>query len=67
MSARAGPAGKRCAGERFSALVDDLATITCNTVAPSLPGAEPFQVAVRPTPLQRPAFRLPGVRPWRTR
>ena len=64
MSARA---STRNAGERFSALIDDLATITRNTVAPCLPGAEPFQVTVRPTPLQRPAFELLGVRPWRSR
>ena len=42
-------------------LIDDLATITRNTVAPRLPGAEPFQVITRPTPLQRKAFKLLGV------
>ena len=48
----------------LSILIDDLATITRNSVAPRLPGAEPFQMT---TPLQSKAFRLPGVRPWRTR
>ena len=44
-------------------LIDDLATITRNTVAPHIPGAEPFQVTTRPTPLQRKAFKLLGVQP----
>ncbi len=46
----------------FRTLIDDLATITRNTVAPRLAGAEPFQVTTRPTPLQRRAFKLLGVR-----
>ena len=44
-------------------LLDDLATITRNTVAPRLPGAEPFQVTTRPTPLQTKVFELLGVKP----
>ena len=47
----------------FSTLIGDLATITRNTVAPRLPGAEPFQATTRPTPLQRKAFKLLGVKP----
>ena len=37
----------------FRALIDDLATIARNTVAPRLDGTEPFQVTTRPTPLQK--------------
>ena len=44
-------------------LLDDLATITRNTVAPRLPGAEPFQVTTRPTPLQMRILDHLGVRP----
>ncbi len=47
----------------FRTFIDDLATITRNTVAPRLAGAEPFQVTTRPTPLQRRAFKLLGVKP----
>ena len=47
----------------FRTLIDDLATITRNTVMPRLPGAEPFQVTTRPTPLQTKVFELLGVRP----
>ena len=36
----------------FRTLINDLATITRNTVAPRLEGVEPFQVTTRPTPLQ---------------
>ncbi len=46
----------------FRTLLADLATITRNTVAPRLPEAEPFVVTTRPTPLQRKAFKLLGVR-----
>ncbi len=44
-------------------LLDDLATITRNTVTPRLPGAEPFQVTTRPTPLQKRILDLLGVTP----
>ena len=43
-------------------LLAELATITRNTVAPRLPGAEPFEVITRPTALQHKAFELLGVR-----
>jgi hypothetical protein len=46
----------------FATLLGDLATVVSNTVAPRLPGAEPFEVLTRPTPLQREAFQLLGVR-----
>ena len=46
----------------FSTLIDDLATISRNTVASRLAGAEPFQVATRPTPLQKAALNHLGVR-----
>ena len=46
----------------FRTLLRDLATVTKNTVAPRLPGAEPFDLLTRPTELQREAFRLLGVR-----
>ena len=46
----------------FTTLLGDLATVVSNTVAPRLPGAEPFEVLTRPTPLQRKAFELLGVR-----
>ena len=46
----------------FTTLLSDLATVVSNTVAPRLPGAEPFEVLTRPTPLQRKAFELLGVR-----
>ena len=36
----------------FRTLINDLATITRNTVVPRLEGVEPFQVTTRPTPLQ---------------
>ena len=47
----------------FRTLLADLATVTRNTVAPRLPGAEPFELLARPTPLQDQAFNLLGVRP----
>ena len=54
---RAKAAAKRTSdGDRVHSLrtlIDDLATITRNTVAPRLPGAEPFQVTIRPTSLQK--------------
>ena len=46
----------------FHTLLADLATITKNTVTTRLAGAEPFALLTRPTPLQRKAFRLLGVR-----
>ena len=46
----------------FRTLLQDLATVCRNTVAPRLPGTEPFDVVTRPTPLQQKAFRLLGVR-----
>ena len=46
----------------LSTLIDDLATITRNTIAPRLPGAEPLKVITRPTPLQRTILELLGVR-----
>ena len=46
----------------FATLLGDLATVVSNTIAPRLPGAEPFEVLTRPTALQRKAFELLGVR-----
>ena len=46
----------------FRTLLNDLATVTRNTVAPRLPGAEPFEIITRPTALQHKAFELLGVR-----
>ena len=48
--------------QSFRTLLADLATVTRNTVAPRLPGAEPFEVITRPTPLQDKALKLLGVR-----
>ncbi len=48
---------------RFRTLIGGLATRTRNPVAPRLAGAEPFPVTTRPTPLQRKAFKLLGVKP----
>ena len=66
MSARVKAAVKRTPDgdpvHSLRTLIDDLATITRNTVAPRLPGAEPFQVTTRPTPLQRKALDHLGVR-----
>ncbi len=55
------PRKGRPEGHSFRTLIGDLATR--NTVAPRLAGAEPFQVTTRPTPLQRRAFKLLGVKP----
>ena len=46
----------------FRTLIDDLATISRNTVMPRLAGTEPFQVTTRPTPLQSKVLGLLGVR-----
>ena len=48
--------------EGLRTLLQDLATVYQNTVAPRLPGAEPFAVVTRPAPLQQQAFKLLGVR-----
>ena len=65
--ARAKAATKRTPGgdpvHRFRTLIGGLATRTRNPVAPRLAGAEPFPVTTRPTPLQRKAFKLLGVKP----
>ncbi len=65
-SARAKAATKRTPGgdpvHSFRTLLDDLATITRNTVAPRLAGAQPFQVTTRPTPLQKKALDYLGIR-----
>ncbi len=68
-SARAG--SKRNADgdpvHNFRTLIDDLAILTRNTVAPRLAGAESFQLTSRPTPVQKKALDLLGVKPWCTR
>ena len=46
----------------FQTLLADLATITKNRIQPKLLGAEPFDQITRPTPLQRQAFNLLGVK-----
>ena len=46
----------------FRTLLQDLATVCRNTVAPRLPDTEPFEIVTRPTPLQQQAFKLLGVR-----
>ncbi len=65
-TARAKASAKRTAegdpAHSFRTLLADLATVTRNTVAPRLSGTEPFEVTTRPTPLQRKAFELLGVR-----
>ena len=48
--------------QSFRTLLAGLATVTRNTVAPRLPGTEPFEVITRPTPLQAKVFKLLGVR-----
>ena len=48
--------------QSFRTLLADLATVTRNTVAPRLPGTDPFEVITRPTPLQAKVFKLLGVR-----
>ena len=50
----------------FRTLLQDLATVCRNTVAPRLPGAKPFEIVTRPTPLQQQAFKLLGVRVTRS-
>ncbi len=49
-------------GHSFPTLLAALAPVPRTTVAPHLPGAEPFEVTTRPTPLQHKAFKLLGVR-----
>ena len=46
----------------FRTLLDDLATLAKNRVLPRLPGAQPFDIFTRPTPLQAQAFKLLGLR-----
>lgn len=46
----------------FQTLLADLATIAKNRIQPKLPGAEPFDQITRPTPLQRQALNLLGVK-----
>jgi hypothetical protein len=43
-------------------LIADLATIAKNRIRPKLPGANGFDQITRPTPLQRKAFDLLGVK-----
>ncbi len=60
MSAQAKAAEKRTPDgdpvHSLRTLIDNLASITRNTAAPRLPGAEPFQVVTWPTPLRRKAL-----------
>ncbi len=46
----------------FRTLLDDLATIARNRVQPKLAGAPPFDLTTKPTPAQRRALDLLGVR-----
>jgi len=46
----------------FPTIIDDLATIARDTVAPRLDGTEPFQVTTRPTHLQEKILDHLGVR-----
>jgi hypothetical protein len=46
----------------FQTLIADLATIAKNRIRPKLPGADSFDQITRPTPLQRKAFDLLGVK-----
>ena len=46
----------------FQTLIADLATIANNRLRPKLPGADSFDQITRPTPLQRRAFDLLGVK-----
>ena len=46
----------------FQTLIADLATIAKNRIRPKLPGADSFDQITRPTPLQRRAFDLLGVK-----
>ena len=65
-SARAKARSKRNAEgdpvHSFRTLLDDLATLSVNTVQPRLPDTEAFQVTTRPTKLQSKALDLLGVR-----
>jgi len=45
----------------FRTLLADLATITCNTCQPRLPGAPAFEKITTPTPVQQRALKLLGV------
>ena len=46
----------------FRTLLEDLATIVRNQVVPKIPGARPFTIVTRPTPLQQQALDRLGVR-----
>ncbi len=46
----------------FHTLLEDLATIVRNQVVPKIPGAPPFTIVTRPTPLQQQALDRLGVR-----
>ena len=46
----------------FRSLLENLATIVRNQVAPKIPGARPFTIVTRPTPLQQQALDRLGVR-----
>ncbi len=46
----------------FQTMLADLATIAKNRIRPKLPGADSFDQITRPTPLQRKAFDLLGVK-----
>ena len=46
----------------FRTLLEDLATIVRNQVVPRIPGARPFTIVTRPTPLQQQALDRLGVR-----
>ena len=46
----------------FHTLLEDLATLCRNRVVANVAGAEPFEMLTQPTPLQREAFKLLGVR-----
>ncbi len=46
----------------FRTLLQDLATIVRNQVVPKIPGARPFTIVTRPTPLQQQALDRLGVR-----
>ena len=58
---------KRTAGGQpvhsFRTLLEDLATIVRNQVVPRIPGARPFTIVTRPTPLQQQALDRLGVLP----
>ena len=46
----------------FQTLLADLGTIVQDTIQPNIPGVEPFYKTTVPTPLQRRALDLLGVR-----